>query len=167
MAGRFIQPARRSGPNVPLVTSARYKTGETFKRGAAVVLDANGELTECAATPTSLIGFAAEPAGSKPGYDAANSPSVVTGRVQEADYVSGNPEQVFSGSFRSAASTYVVPTQTIINESYGLAKDSDGTWYVNQADTTNLAVTITDISTGEGTPDVVFFVVKSAARQIP
>lgn len=167
MAGRIIQAAKRTGAGVPLLLSRRYKTGETFIKGAALVLDANGELTECAATPTSLIGFAAEPAGSKPGYNAANSPTVVTGRVQEADCFEGAPEQIFSGSFRSAASTYVVPTQTIINESYGLAKDADGTWYVNQADTTNLAVTIVDISTGDGTPDVVFFVVKSAARQIP
>ena len=51
----------------PNIISYKYDSAETFKAGALVVDAADGEITECGADPTSVLGVALEAAGSRPG----------------------------------------------------------------------------------------------------
>lgn len=133
--------ARTTSGNVPRVTSRPYKTGELIISGSPVVLDANGELILCAADPAEVTGIALNKAGSTPGWDAANSPTVVTGRKQELSCADANGDTIYGGE--SAAGT--VPTKAHVDGQYGIAKDANGVWGVDLTDTTNKVVEIVDI----------------------
>lgn len=141
--GRRFQPAMFPGL-APHVISGKYKTAETFQDGAPLVLDANGELTECGADPALINGVALEPVASKPGWDMANSPTVVTGRVQEVSYCVADRMTVWSGRGINGGTDPVTPTQTMIGESYGIVK-SGTDWVIDISDTTNTRVRIIDI----------------------
>jgi hypothetical protein len=144
MALRNIRFAR-SRTGTPHIQSMAYTTGQTFKIGALVInLGAGvGEIVECGADPAEVTGVAAEPAGSKPGFDAANSPTVVTGRAQEVSVMTANAEDIFAidGS-ADAGVTQLTPLVTHLNESYGVAKDANGVWFL---DTTEVAAKVFNI----------------------
>lgn len=135
---RKIQPARVIGTGVPDVLSVAYTTGQTFKKGALLTYAAAGTVSECGADPASVAGVALENAGSKPGYDAANSPSVVTGRVQEVSMAVANRTTVFS--MRGSAA----PQQTNINEQYGVVKSGDD-WILDLTETTTKVFEVVDV----------------------
>ena len=145
--GRIIQPARVPGAGVaaPDIISGYYATGQTFIKGALLVHNSSGELTECGADPATVAGVALEKAGSKPGYDAANSPTVVTGRVQEVSYAKANRQTVFSMRAVNGGTDPVTPTQTMIDEAYGVLKTGAGEWVLDQAETTAKVFEIVDI----------------------
>jgi hypothetical protein len=115
--GRVFQPARVPGAGVaaPDIVSVAYTTGQTFLKGALLVFTAAGEVSECGADPALIAGVALEKAGSKPGYDAANSPTVVTGRVQEVSMARANRNTVFSCRGVNGGTDPVTPLQTHIN----------------------------------------------------
>lgn len=140
---RGIVVARIPSGEVPDVISAQYTTGQTFKTGAILVYTAAGEVSEGGADPTPIAGVALEPAGSKPGYDAANSPTTFTGRVQEVSMAKANRVTVYSSRFTNAG-VDVTPTQTLIDEQYGLIKVGND-WTVDQTDVVNTRVEIVDI----------------------
>lgn len=148
MAGRYIDAARFIG-GAPNVLTQLYKTGETFKIGALLVLDANGELTECAADPTLVTGVAAQGAGTNPGYDAANSPATFTGRVQGVSYYNADKTTVFSMRAVNGGTDPVTPTQTMVGESYGALKDADGIWTLDIAETSVKVFDIVGIDIGQ------------------
>lgn len=133
--------ARTTSGNVPRVVSRPYKTGEAIVIGSPVVLDANGDLTLCGADPTEVTGIALEKAGSRPGFDAANSPTHVTNRKQELICCEANGDTIFGGE--SAAGT--TPTKAHVDGQYGIAKDSAGVWGIDLTDTTNKVVEIVDV----------------------
>lgn len=143
MAGRHIKAAKAQ-QGFPYPTSRKYKTGETFKIGACLVFDANGELVECGADPSTISAIAAEPAGSRPGYDAANSPLVVTGRKQEVSVWDLGEGYIFSMRGVNGGTDPVTPTQTMVDEQYGVAKDADGIWYLDLAETTAVIFEVVD-----------------------
>lgn len=145
--GRIIQPARipGSGAAAPDVLSGVYATGQTFIKGALLTYNAAGELTECAADPAAVAGVALEKAGSKPGFDAANSPTVVTGRVQEVSFAKANRSTVFSMRAINGGTDPVTPLQTNIDEAYGVAKTAAGEWVLDLAETTAKVFEIVDI----------------------
>jgi len=161
--GRLIVPARLSN-DAPTVISGKYATGQTFIKGAALAFTA-GELVEATSpiTGATLVGIALEACASRPGYDAANSPTVVTGRKQEISYVRADDEQIFSGQLVNNSTTVVAPTQADIGVSYGLKPqtvNSKNEWYVDKSQTTtNACVTIVDIDTDL---NIVFFKFLSA-----
>ncbi len=138
--------ARTTSGSVPRIVSRPYKTGEAIIRGSVCVLDANGDLTLCGADPAEVTGIAAEGAGTRPGYDAANSPTVVTGRKQELSLLEANGDTIFAGV--SAAGT--APTKAHVDNQYGIAKDANGDWGVDLTDTTNKVVEIVDIDIDRG-----------------
>lgn len=138
---RHITVARTVSGTVPRITSRKYKTGETFKAGALLVLDANGELTECAADPAEVTCIAAEGAGTRPGYQAANNPTIVTGRNQEVSSFDADDNNILA--VQSVAGT--TPQQTNVNEQYGAAKDANGIWGIDLAETTTKVFEVVDI----------------------
>lgn len=144
MAGRYIDAAKSIG-SVPNVINGQYKTGETFKIGALLVLDANGELTECGADPALVTGVAAQGAGTNPGYDAANSPATFTGRKQTVSYYNADKTTTFSMRGVNGGTDPVTPAQTNIGESYGALKDADGIWTLDLAETTTKVFDIVGI----------------------
>lgn len=127
---RTMQPARFAGTNVPNTQSMKYATGQTFLQGAILIFS-SGEVVEGGANPTGIVGIAGEKAGSKPGYDAANSPATFTGRVQEASVWRANRMTIFSSHLVNNSATAVTAAQADVGASYGVAKHS-GTWYVDK-----------------------------------
>lgn len=129
----------------PDILSMAYNNGQTFKASAFVVLS-SGAVSECANSPTKITGLALEGAGTKPGYDAANSPTVVTGRVQEVSVAVGNRNTVFALRGVSGGTDPVTPVVgTHVGNAYGVAKDANGDWYLNIADTTNKSLIVIDV----------------------
>lgn len=142
--GRKIQPARMIGTGVPSVQSIGYTTGQTFKKGALLLIQSTGLVSECGADPTEVSGVALEPAGSKPGYDAANSPTVVTGRVQEVSMGVADRHTIWSMRAVNGGTDPATPTQTHINEQYGVVKTGND-WVLDLAETSAKVFEIVDI----------------------
>lgn len=141
---RGIRPARMIGTGVPNVQSVAYTTAQTFKKGALLVFAAAGTLSECGADPATVSAVALEAAGSKPGYDAANSPTVVTGRVQEVSVCIADRHTVYSCRGVNGGTDPVTPAQTNIDEQYGVAKVGNE-WVLDLAETTAKVFEIVDI----------------------
>ena len=144
---RIFQPARFPSGEIPQVQSMFYTTGQTFKKGAVLIYNAGGSgaVEEGGADPTPIVGVALEPAGSKPGFDAANSPTVFTGRVQEVSVAKADAVTIWSGRGVNGATDPVIPLLTHINESYGLLKTAAGEWVIDFAETVNTRLMIIDI----------------------
>ncbi len=136
--GRLFQPARFPNGEAPQVQSMAYTTGQTFKTGAVLIFTAAGEVSEGGADPTPIVGVSLEAAGSKPGWDAANSPTVFTGRVQEVSVAKADRSTIWSGRGTSD------PALTNIDEQYGIVKVGND-WIVDITDTTNLRIEIVDV----------------------
>lgn len=90
---------------------------QTFKLGAAVLLDASENIAECGADPALILGFALHPAGMH-----IPATKCLVARASEG--------QKF---FMSGTSN---PVKANINQSYGIVKDADGIWVVDITDTT-------------------------------
>jgi spermidine/putrescine-binding protein len=141
---------RLSGANVPAVQSTKYKTGEAIVKGSLLLFDANGELTLFGGGAGVVVcGLALEAAGSRAGYNMANSPTVFTGRKQEISYVIPGEDTLFWIDMftSSAGTTAVTAAQTHINEQYGAAVDANGNWFLDTSEVTALVFEIIDIDT--------------------
>lgn len=149
--------ARTISGTVPRVVSRPYKTGEAIIIGSPVVLDANGELTLCGADPAEVTGIALNKAGSTPGWDAANSPTVVTNRKQELSCADADGNTIYGGE--SAAGT--TPTKAHVDLQCGIAKDANGVWGVDLTDTVNKVVEIVDVDIARG---LFFFKILESVR---
>lgn len=154
---RGFRPARFGGLGAPEVQSIKYKTAEAIKLGSLVLLDANGELTIFGGgTDATVLGVAGEPAASKPGFNLPNDniTSFVTGRVQEVSTWLADRNAVFSCRGKSTTTDPVVPTQTIVGETRGVAVDADGEWYMDMDEVTTNILRVVDIDI----PNKIFFV---------
>ena len=100
------------------------KAAETFKIGAAVLLDGNEDIAECGADPASILGFCAHPAAEAL---LATEP-VVQGKATVQKCTEG---QKFWITGSSDGTTITTPTQDHVNQSYGVAKDAAGAWYMD------------------------------------
>ena len=145
MAGRFFQAARTVGNGVPAIQAFIADSAATFLRGAAVVVDTDGELIECGADPAKIAGFALAGAGTAPGYQAANNPTVITGRQNDVSVALGDANTVFSCRGVNGGTDPVTPALTNIGESYGILKDANGIWTLDIAETTSKSFTIVDV----------------------
>lgn len=148
---RGFQTARRTGTTVPRVQSIKYLTGQSFLTGALVLTDATGQLIECSANPTVVLGVALEPVASHPGYDLPNASrtnALVQGATQEVSVAIADTEQEFSCRGVNGGTDPVTPVQADIGVQYGVSKVSND-WVLNQADTVNVVVVVTDIRTDD------------------
>ena len=118
-----IIPAAKSRSNWQFDLAA----AQTFKKGSPVSHNASEEIAEIAADGTPILGFAAEAAGTDP--ESAS-------KVLVAVAVEG---RLFQAEGDNA------PTMDDVNQSYGLAKDADGYWYVDGTDVANPRVYVHNV----------------------
>lgn len=142
-------PARPSG-NVEQIVTFVADSSQPIVVGSLVVVAADGELEVCPADPVALgvVGVALQANQSNPGYQAANSPTVITGRQNTISVALANTGTIFMCQGQSGAGgNPITPTQTMVGEAYGVRLDS-GTWTVDLDETTAKVVMITDIDVG-------------------
>lgn len=162
--GRLIKAARFTPGAVPETQSHQYANAQTFIVGAALALTA-GQVVAATSpiTGATLFGFAEESVATKPGWDAANSPTVITGRVQEVSIARANAQTTFSGQLVNNSAVAIAPTQADVGVNYGLKDytvNGKQEWYVDKNQTAgNACVTIVDIDTDQ---NIVFFKVMPA-----
>jgi hypothetical protein len=140
-----LTPVRHPKGKVPNIQSGKYKTGEAIVNGSMLGLDANGELIlHTGTTAVDVAGVALEGAATKPGWDAGNSPTVVTGRVQEVSYAIADADTVFAIRQEDGSGNLVDPVQADIGDSYGVLNVS-GEWRLDRSETTTKIFIIVDV----------------------
>lgn len=142
--GRFIKPARIPAGGLEDIQAMSYDVAQTFKIGALLIVNANGEVIECSADPTAVTGVSLAAANSGPGYDASNSPSVITGRERVVSVAKANRQTVFSMRGVNGATDPSTPLLTNIGEQYGVLKTGDD-WVLDLAEVTVKVFEVTDI----------------------
>lgn len=113
-------------PRVPAIASAGHRDAEwlllaaaqTFKVGAAVVLDASKNVTECGADPALIYGFSLTESVAGVSKDPQS-----TSRVTVLKAIEGEKFWMQTSSAPVEA--------THRNRQYGITKDADGIWYVD------------------------------------
>lgn len=91
---------------------------------------------------TLVVGIAAAASQSAFGFDAGDSPTTVTGRVDSVPVAVAGRDVVFYGQLSNGTTSLVVPDGANVGVAYGVIKQADGTWTVDEADTTNKLVTV-------------------------
>lgn len=109
-----------SRENIQLTDAA----GQTYKQGALVVLDGSKNVTECGADPASIYGVANGPAGKHP-----------EGATQTTISEAWNGQK-FWMQFVTATPTRAAQE----NKAFGVVKDADGIWLIDDTDTVNTRV---------------------------
>lgn len=144
--GRKFQVARLPSGTAPNTQSMQYDVAQVFKNGAVLVDEggATGEVVEAGADPALIVGVAQEDANSKPGYDMANSPTVVTGRVQEVSVAIADRSQIFSGRGVNGGTDPTTPVLGDVDKNMGIVKVGND-WCIDFADAVNTRVKIVDI----------------------
>ena len=156
MPGRLIIPARIPNGEVPQLQSMQYANGQTFIQGAALSYSA-GQVIE-ATSPVgagTLVGFACEAVATKLGWNAANNPTVITGRVQEVTVAKADRSTIFSSRLVNNTSAPVSVAQADVGTSYALkvySVNSLNEWVVDKTGT--VGVKVEDIDTDL---NIVFF----------
>lgn len=156
MAGREFRIARVTPGTAADVLTRTVTAGQTFKHGAVLILASN-LLSEAGSTPTTgIVGIALQAAFTNPGNSlpytsllASGSP--IGGRPNDISVAINDKVTIFSGRLVNGATDPVTPAVTDIGVSYGVAKDANGIWYVDQANTTQLCVKVIDIEPLGGT----------------
>ncbi len=136
----------RTPSGTPNIVSYKYTAAQTFKKGALVVDTAAGTISECGADPAAVLGVAMEGAGTRPGGTGiANSPSYITGGTNnEVSVAIADRSQVFTCRGVNGGTDPVTPTQTMIGETYGVAKSGDD-WVLDIAEVTTMQCEIVDV----------------------
>lgn len=131
----------------PNIINFKYTAGQTFVKGALVVDTAAGTISECGADPVSILGIAQEAAASKAGNTGiANAPTIITGGNRDEVAVAvADRSQVFTCRGVNGGTDPVTPLVTNIGENYGVAKDADGSWYLDLAEVTVMQFEVVDI----------------------
>jgi len=141
-------------------TSTRHyvvKSGEDFVIGAPLTINA-GEVDELDTNDVTLIvGVAGAADNSAFGFDAGDSPVTVTGRANTVPVFVAGRDVVFFGQLSNGTTALVTPDNANVGEDYGLVRQSDGTWTVDEADTTNVVVTVIGFDTSVDSPGRVYF----------
>lgn len=131
----------------PSIRHYAVRSGEDFVKGAPLTINA-GEVDELDTDDVTLIvGVAGAADASAYGYDMGDSPTVVTGRANTVPVTVASRETVFVGQLSNGTSSLVVPDAANVGVAYGLIRQSDSTWTVDEADTTNDVVTVIDFVT--------------------
>lgn len=141
-------------------TSTRHyvvKTGEDFVRGAPLTINA-GEVDEIDTDDVTLVvGVAGAADATAFGYDMGDSPVTITGRENTVPVFVANPNTVFYGQLSNGTTALVAPDAANVGVAYGIIRQSDGSWTVDEADTTNLVVRVIKFDTSLDSPGRVYF----------
>lgn len=153
-----FRPAYVEGGGSPAARHYTVKTSETFTVGAPLTTNA-GEVDEIDTDDVTLvIGVAGAANASAYGYNMADQPSTVTGRADTVPVFIANRDVVFMGQMSNGTTALVVPDAANVDQvGFGIIKQTDGTWTVDEADTTNKVVVVIDFDTTITSNGVVFF----------
>jgi hypothetical protein len=174
--GRTIQPAKAPGGTVPFIQGMVYApAGQAFITGAALALNGTQQIIEATSpiTGATLVGFAAQPVDSNPGYQVANANVTLsyTGRENVISVWMANEITVFSSTLVNGSAVPVTPTQADVGKTYGLAPYTAANilglneWYVDKSLTgANATVQIAGFSSDL---NIVFFKVLAARLAQP
>lgn len=132
MPASWIEPGRFPVGGVPAVKWMQTVAAPTFIRGAAVVSTA-GLIDECGADPLLIKGFALAGADTAPGFQAANSPATFTGREENVSVALANSVTEFMGRLTNNSNVTVAPVAADNDAEYGLTKQANGEWTVDQS----------------------------------
>ena len=116
--GRIFYPSDTLG-KIARIQYIDLAPAQTFKNGALVLVNANGLLAEVGADPVKITGVALQDANSGPGYNAADNPTVITGRGLGVSVAIANRDTIFSGRGVNGGVDPVLPLQTHVL--YGLS----------------------------------------------
>lgn len=149
-----IQPAKFGHSAVPNVQGYTPNASLTLLRGAPVTFDvANDELIEFPGTTTvtDLLGFAL-----------ADCTAGVSDSPDGQVLVAKAKNQEFAGQCIASAAVVTDLSSVVVGTDYGLLKDSDGQWYVDLDDETNVVAMITRV---DDDLDIVWFRIIDSAVQ--
>lgn len=142
-----FRPAYQENGTNPSTIHYAVKSGEDFVLGAPLTINA-GEVDELDTDDVTLIvGVAGAADASAYGYDMGDSPTVITGRVNTVPVWRATRDTVFIGQLSNGTTSLVVPDAANVGIQYGVIRQSDGTWTVDEADTTNDVVNVIDFVT--------------------
>lgn len=136
--------ADRTRDNIQLTDAA----AQTYKQGALVVLDGSKNVTECGADPAAIYGLANGDAGKHPeGATQTTISKIFDGQLLWMTFLTNTPTRASHE-----------------NRSFGVVKDADGIWLIDETDTVNTRVYVhyVDETRGMGRISVL-----EANRQIP
>lgn len=170
LTGRFFQPAEMPASAAPSVTRYGYVAAQTFLKGAVLIFGTAGNVglvQEAGATPaTGIVGIALESPASTPGHAVSFDATVIarTGVVDAVSVAAANRLTIFTGRMVNGGTDPVTPAATDIGVKYGVIKDANGVWAVDQSNTTQVPVIIVDIDIAN---NIVMFKFTEAALAIP
>lgn len=134
--GRHFQPSKLNGLGAPEVAEYAPQAAATFTLGAPLQRDASPEFVEehaGAATVTGILGVALQACAA--GVADFGSRIQVAKAEQNIEFLG----QVINAGVIQA----IAGDGTHLGVAYGMLKHTDDTWYVDQADTTNVVLTVT------------------------
>jgi hypothetical protein len=141
--GVKIRPARFA--TMPLVQRYTHLSAATFKLGAVLIRTADGDAEAAADPVTEIVGIAAQPASSGPGFETAGpTPLVVTGREYIVSVWMGGNGTTFSSRAINGGTDPYTPSLANVGARYAFVKTGDD-WVVDIADTTNVAIEVIDV----------------------
>lgn len=132
VAGCRIRVHSVGGTGVPNVLALAY-VGTDIALGSVLVWS-SGSVALAGADPTEIVGIALQAYGTNPGFDAANSPTVVTGRNTTISVVRPNQQTIFAANLTTSSSTIVTPAQANVGVQYGITAYT-GIWTVDSGKT--------------------------------
>ena len=145
-----MRAAYLEGSGTPAVKHFVLASG-TPVQGAVMKYGSNNtivEITGATDISNTILGVAVAGNQSAFGYDMGDSAgAVVTGREDTIPLQLANRDVVFVGQLSNGTTSLVVPDAANVGVAYGLIKQTDGTWTVNEANTTNLTVRVIDFVT--------------------
>lgn len=149
MPKREFRSAKFPPGTSPKVESLVVTAGQTFIKGAVVILTTN-KIVEAGATPITAAGIALQSAFTNPGNQLPNANvlaagSPIGGRPTEISVAIADRTTIFSGRMVNGGTDPVTPAQTDVGVKYGVIKTSDGTWAIDQSNTTQLFAQIVGI----------------------
>lgn len=128
-----------------------YATGQTFQLGEVLQMNGSSEVIVSVADPASgtIVGVALQGADTSPGFQMANSPSVITYRSQKVSVCRPNDSTIFAGCMTNGSSARVTVLQTDVGDQLGITAYSN-VWTVDRAKTGGSArVVVTGIDTDQ------------------
>lgn len=143
-----FRPAYNQGRFAPVTQHWPLKSSETCVTGSPMTRN-GAEVDEIDTDDVTLVvGVAASANQSAFGYDAGDQPAspVVTGRADTIPVFVATTTTVFQGQI-SNDQTMVAPASSDVGVSYGIRKQTDGTWTVDRNDTTNVVVKVIKVVT--------------------
>lgn len=132
-----FQLANLRGSMLPRMVEKTVASGQSFNRGALLLMDSNGQYAECGADPAAIAAVANSDYGTDTtGYIRTGHKEFPPGSMQGISIAN---QVVFSAE-------YVGTLPAAEGGSFGVVKDTDGRWKVDFTDTTNQRVKLVGLS---------------------